>query len=331
MCATCGCSNENTTQHQHEHEHVLEDGTVIRHSHGGHDHSDHDHGHSHEHAHTHKHQHTLNYVPVDGSMIRRSHGHHHDDHGHGHSHEHTHNGHAHKQSESEARKLIELEASILGKNARLAQQNRRFFSERGIACVNWMSAPGAGKTTLLTHILKQLDGEVLVVEGDQETERDAERIRQAGGRALQINTGKGCHLEASMLADGLHQLAPGQEALVFVENVGNLVCPALFDLGEAARVVLLSVPEGEDKPLKYPHMFRAADLVLLTKVDLLPYLPFDKAACLANIREVAPHAEVIEVSVTSGEGVSALLDWLNALRMRAAAGNEQVSDTVAGV
>jgi len=174
-----------------------------------------------------------------------------------------------------------------------------------------MSSPGAGKTTLLERTLRERRGRpVSVIEGDQETERDAERIRAAGARAVQINTGAGCHLDAAMISRALTELTPAARSVLFIENVGNLVCPALFDLGERARVVIASVTEGDDKPLKYPHMFRAADVVVLNKIDLLPYVAFDVARFAAHARRVNPRARIMHTSATRGDGLAEWYAWL---------------------
>jgi len=211
---------------------------------------------------------------------------------------------------------VDLEVDLLAANDELAAANRRRFAEHGVLAVNLMSSPGSGKTTLLERTVRALAGEVpvAVLEGDQETPVDAERIRAAGARAVQINTGAGCHLDADMMARGVDALAPEPGSVLFVENVGNLVCPALFDLGEAARVVVMSVTEGADKPLKYPHMFRTADLVLINKVDLLPYVDFDVAHCLDAARRARPGVEAIEVSATRGDGMDAWYAWVRARR-----------------
>ncbi len=203
----------------------------------------------------------------------------------------------------------------MAKNERLAERNRAFFLGRKLSVVNLMSSPGSGKTCLLERTLTELRPhvDVAVLEGDQETSNDAARLRQTGAPVVQINTGTGCHLEADMVWRGLSQLDPPAGSTLFIENVGNLVCPALFDLGEHARVVLFSVTEGEDKPVKYPHMFRRADLVLLTKTDLLPYLEFDLDRAHSSITEVAPDAEVLQLSTKSGEGVDAWVQWLKRL------------------
>ena len=176
--------------------------------------------------------------------------------------------------------------------------------------------PGSGKTTLLTETLTRLKGraDCAVIEGDQQTVNDAARIRATGTPAIQVNTGKGCHLDAQMIADAAPRLPLADHGILFIENVGNLVCPASFDLGERHKVAVLSVTEGEDKPLKYPHMFAAASLMLLNKVDLLPYLNFDVEKCLACAREVNPQIEIILLSATSGEGMEQWLTWLETQR-----------------
>jgi hydrogenase nickel incorporation protein HypB len=209
---------------------------------------------------------------------------------------------------------VTLEERVLAKNDGLADANRRWLAERDILAVNLMSSPGSGKTTLLERTARELpDMAVSVVEGDQETLFDAERIRATGRRAVQVNTGSGCHLDAEMLAGALRELDPPRGSLVLVENVGNLVCPALFDLGERARVVITSVTEGADKPLKYPHMFRSADLVVLNKVDLLPYVDFDVDRFTDAVHVVCPTADVTHTSATRGDGVHEWLRWLRAM------------------
>ncbi|OHV41557.1 MULTISPECIES: hydrogenase nickel incorporation protein HypB [Pseudofrankia] len=209
-------------------------------------------------------------------------------------------------------RLVTLEERILAKNDTLAASNRHWLAHQGILAVNIMSSPGAGKTTLLERTIRELNVEwpIAVVEGDQEGVLDADRIRASGAPVVQVNTGDGCHLDAEMFDRGLRALplTPGQ--LIFVENVGNLVCPALFDLGEGARVVVTAVTEGEDKPAKYPRMFASADLVLINKCDLLPHVDFDVAACERRIRLASPRAEVMTVSARTGEGLSAWYGWL---------------------
>jgi len=203
-----------------------------------------------------------------------------------------------------------VEQALLAKNTQVAERNRTWLGERGVVAFNLVSSPGAGKTTLLERTIRDLRREIVVIEGDQATARDAERIRAAGARAVQINTGTGCHLDASMVERALGELDPPRHTIVMIENVGNLVCPALFDLGERAKVLLASVTEGDDKPLKYPHMFRAAAVVLLSKIDLAPHVPFDRDRFRAAVREVNPRARVMEVSSTSGQGLDAWYGWL---------------------
>ena len=217
--------------------------------------------------------------------------------------------HVHAQP---AGRTVLLEQDILAKNNRLAERNRAWFASRRIAAFNLMSSPGSGKTTLLERTIERLRGRagVSVIEGDQETLRDAERIRGTGARAVQINTGSGCHLDAGMVADALRALDPPRGSLLFIENVGNLVCPALFDLGEGPKVVIASVTEGEDKPLKYPHMFRACDVLVLSKLDLLPHLQFDRERFFEYARTVNPRLRVFQVSALRGDGLEEWCSWL---------------------
>jgi len=241
---------------------------------------------------------------------RHAHDHAHD--GHGHSrHAHTHEGGDDVHSDP-ARRILVLEQAVLAKNDLLAACNRAWFDERGILAVNLMSSPGSGKTTLLERTIRDLSGELplSVVEGDQETLLDAERIRATGCRVVQVNTGAGCHLDADMLGRGLGVLEPPEHSIVMIENVGNLVCPAMFDLGERAKVVIISVTEGADKPLKYPQMFRAGELMLVNKIDLLPYVTFDVTQCASYARQVNPGLEILEVSATRGDGLDRWYDWL---------------------
>ncbi|MBO0613313.1 MAG: hydrogenase nickel incorporation protein HypB [Pseudomonadota bacterium] len=219
--------------------------------------------------------------------------------------------HSHAAGLSSAR-MVQIEQDILGKNNQYAAQNRRWLAERGILALNLVSSPGSGKTTLLTETLTRLQGKVpmAVIEGDQQTSNDADRIRATGVPALQINTGKGCHLDAHMVGHALESLPIANGGILFIENVGNLVCPAAFDLGEAHKVVILSVTEGEDKPIKYPDMFHAADLMILNKIDLLPYLTFDVAKCEEYARRVNPTIQILHVSATSGAGIEGWIDWL---------------------
>jgi len=220
--------------------------------------------------------------------------------------------HAHRTGSGGTARTIELQQKVLAKNDDLAAINRQWLRDSGILAVNLMSSPGAGKTTLLERTTTDLAGtmSISVIEGDQETALDAQRIQATGSRVVQINTGAGCHLDAEMVARGLRSLDPPSGSIVVIENVGNLVCPALFDLGEAARVVLAAVTEGADKPLKYPHMFRRADLVLLNKTDLLPYIDFDLKQYMSDLRRVAPDASLLQLSVTTGDGMQGWYDWL---------------------
>jgi hydrogenase nickel incorporation protein HypB len=209
-------------------------------------------------------------------------------------------------------RTIRIERDILSKNDAFADTNRGRFHKAGILALNFVSSPGSGKTSLLVRTIADLTASwpIAVIEGDQQTSRDAERIRTAGAPAVQINTGKGCHLDAHMVGHALDHLSPAPNSLLFIENVGNLVCPAAFDLGEAHKVVVLSVTEGEDKPLKYPDMFAAADLMLLNKSDLLPHVDFDVDACLAAAQRVNPGIQTLIVSARSGAGLPAFYDWI---------------------
>src|SRR3954453_20747917 len=221
--------------------------------------------------------------------------------------------HDHDLTHDPGTHTLELEVAVLAKNDELAARNRTWLLERRVTALNLMSSPGAGKTTLLGRTVAASPRPVSVIEGDQETLFDAERIRRAGARAVQVNTGAGCHLDAAMVARALTALQPEDGSLLFVENVGNLVCPALFDLGELRKVVVISVTEGDDKPLKYPHMFAAADLVLVNKTDLLPYVDFDLDRLSADARRLNPGLELLPVSARSGEGLDAWEAWLAAL------------------
>ncbi len=220
-------------------------------------------------------------------------------------------GHEHRHEHADGR-TVTLEQRVLARNDALARQNRDWLHARGILALNLMSSPGAGKTTLLERTARDLAGELVigVIEGDQETALDADRMRAAGCRVVQVNTGTGCHLDAVMVRDALAALDPPDGSVVVIENVGNLVCPALFDLGEAHRVVLASVTEGADKPVKYPHMFRSAGLVLVSKTDLLPYLDFDLDQCTADLGKISPAATVLPVSARAGDGIGGWYDWL---------------------
>jgi len=277
MCTTCGCgAGEVKIDGQDAHpEHVHADGT--RHSH------DHEHAHGHEHGHR--------YAPVHSNATP---------------------AHSHAPGIG-AKRMVQIEQDILAKNNAYATQNRQRLAQRGIFTLNLVSSPGSGKTTLLCKTIEMLQGRqsVTVIEGDQQTSQDAERIRATGAPAIQINTGKGCHLDAHMVGHAMEKLELAQDSLLMIENVGNLVCPAAFDLGEAHKVVILSVTEGEDKPIKYPDMFRAASLMLMNKCDLLPYLSFKVDAAIEFARRVNPTIEVIQVSATSGQGMDDWLAWID--------------------
>ena len=362
MCNVCGCGAGETTidgkaveHHEHGHSHgghfhVHADGTA------------HDHDHSHDHDQnlhrdldpalesTGKHMHY--HLHEDGTAFQHAHDH---DHMHGHSHSHTHGSPlpnplprageganekgnslipathyglgpagAHAPGMSQSR-MVKIERDILSKNDGYAEENRGYLAQHGIFALNLVSSPGSGKTTLLVKSIGALDGSLplAVIEGDQQTDNDAARIRATGAPALQINTGKGCHLDAYMVGRAMHQLKLRDDSLLLIENVGNLVCPASFDLGEAHKVAILSVTEGEDKPLKYPDMFRAADLMLLNKCDLLPYLTFDADLAVANARRVNPDIRVIRISATSGEGMEEWLDWIRAGCKQAVAAKQE--------
>jgi hydrogenase nickel incorporation protein HypB len=244
-----------------------------------------------------------------GAAGTRQHAHHHANHEHGH---HEPQLHHHDHSLQGDERTVQLEQKVLAKNDRLADQNRDWLRERGVLAINLMSSPGAGKTTLLERTAREMGSKmaISVIEGDQAAMLDAERIRSSGCHVVQINTGAGCHLDAAMVAEGLRLLDPPSGSVVMIENVGNLVCPALFDLGEEARVVLASVTEGDDKPRKYPHMFRRADLILVSKTDLLPYVDFDSKRHAADVRKTAPDALMLQVSAATGAGMNEWYAWL---------------------
>jgi hydrogenase nickel incorporation protein HypB len=250
--------------------------------------------------------------------------HHHHGHGHGGLHHHHHHGHEHDHAHVHLPAdpaTVELGQAVLAKNDALAAANRAWFEARGILALNLVSSPGAGKTALLERTIADLGAElaISVIEGDQETLHDAERIRATGARSVQINTGTGCHLEAAMLARGLDLLAPPAHSVVMIENVGNMVCPSMFDLGEQAKVAILSITEGEDKPVKYPHMIRAATVLLLNKIDLLPFVRFDVERCLGFAREVNQDLRIFQISATTGAGLGSWYGWLRAMAGRAVA------------
>jgi len=296
MCTVCGCGDPNKPAkdagHDHDHEH----------HHHDHDH-DHDHHHHHDHAHGHDHPHDH-------------------DHAHAHDHDHVHaadgtidfgSGLAgvHVPGLSQER-IVRIEQDIFAKNDAHAADNRRYFARTRTFVLNLVSSPGSGKTSLLVRAIEDLKDRfpLAVIEGDQQTSHDADRIRATNVPAVQVNTGKGCHLDAHMIGHALDDMPLTPGGLLFIENVGNLVCPAGFDLGEAHKVVILSVTEGEDKPIKYPDMFAAADLMVLNKIDLLPYVDFDVERAIAYARQVNPAIEVIQVSARTGEGLDDLYAWI---------------------
>jgi hydrogenase nickel incorporation protein HypB len=241
---------------------------------------------------------------------------------HAHPHQHAAGYGVRRSLRGDGARVVQLELDVLAKNDRAAAENRAWLAGRRVACINLLSSPGAGKTTLVERTIRDLRGEleIAVVEGDQETSLDSDRIRATGCKVVQINTGRGCHLDAAMVAGALRHLDPAPDTLVLVENVGNLVCPALFDLGERAKVVVASTPEGDEKPLKYPHVFRASAAMLLNKMDLSPHLPFDAARCAAAARTVNPAIEILPVSATRGDGLDAWYGWLRARRTAASVG-----------
>ena len=282
MCGTCGCGDDSVSirkpgeAHEHNHNHD--------HQHGDDQHS-HDHSHSHNHSSEHEHTHDNN-----------NHAHEH----HNHSHDHSH------KSE------IELEVNVLHKNDLLAERNRGFFEAKNITALNLVSSPGSGKTSLLERTIKEMGNELpfYVIEGDQQTMNDADRIEAAGAPVVQINTGSGCHLDADMINKAVKKLEVNDNSILIIENVGNLVCPSMFDLGESKRVVIISTTEGEDKPIKYPNMFASSDICIINKTDLLPYLDFDVEKTKEYALKVNHHLEFFELSVKSGEGMEDWYQWL---------------------
>ena len=275
MCETCGCGESDDFK-----------------IHDRHKDNEPDHHHDHEH----------HYDPE-----------HHHDHDHGHTHTHEHDGVTYTHSHEPApNKVINLNIDILSENNKLAQLNRRFFEGRKVLCLNLVSSPGSGKTSILEKTIQALIPvrKIAVIEGDQQTILDADRIEKSGAPAIQINTGSGCHLDARMVESALKKLEPEFNSILFIENVGNLVCPALFDLGEFKRVVVISVTEGDDKPLKYPYMFQTSHLCLINKSDLLPYVDFDTEKTIKYALSINPKLEFITVSAKTGEGMDLWYEWL---------------------
>jgi hydrogenase nickel incorporation protein HypB len=272
MCETCGCGEPGQI-HAHEHDH---------------DGNKHSHEHSHEHFHDHEHPH---------------------DNDHPHVHKHS---HEHRQPNTNVRK-IQVETDILYANNLLAERNRGYFKAKKILAINLVSSPGSGKTTILERTIRELADAfpLFVIEGDQQTNLDAERIEKAGANAIQINTGTGCHLDSKMIQNVIDSCDLKENSILFIENVGNLVCPALFDLGESYRILIMSVAEGEDKPLKYPHMFRSSHLCIINKTDLLPYVDFSVVKARENALKVNPELNFFEISAKSGEGMKDWYGWLS--------------------
>lgn len=317
MCSVCGCGAGETRienaggrhAHAHDHHHTHADGV------------------SHAHGHEHGHEHNVH----DDHHLGDDHVHHHHDHRHGEGAITYGQGHAHVPGLSRAR-TVAIEQEILSKNNAYAADNRAHLNAQGILALNLVSSPGSGKTTLLVKTIECLAAElaVAVVEGDQETSNDAARIRATGVPAIQVNTGKGCHLDAHMVGHAIEHLSPAADSVLFIENVGNLVCPAAFDLGEAHKVVILSVTEGEDKPLKYPDMFHAADLMIIAKIDLLPHVDFSVAETISNARKVNPRIKVLQLSARTGEGLEAWCQWIKAARAMSGVGRPPAHSVVQG-
>lgn len=294
MCTTCGCGDnshepviklpgeENENQHQHDYVHL-------------HEHS-HEDGQKHEHDHEHSYQHS------------HSHGHHH----HHHNHEQTHHNHSHGHHHHAHGQEIVLEQDILQRNNLLAERNRGYFEAKNILALNLVSSPGSGKTSLLEKTIKDMGNDLpfFIVEGDQQTMNDANRIKAAGAPVVQINTGDGCHLDSDMVNKAMKKLDVTDNSVLMIENVGNLVCPSLFDLGESKRVVIVSVTEGEDKPAKYPTMFHTSNLCIINKIDLLPYVDFDVEKMKEHASQVNPNLQFIELSVKTGEGTQQWYQWI---------------------
>ena len=276
MCVTCGCSSD-----ENEVKIIRVDGKAVEHSHT-HDHGNGPHTHSHTHNHDHNHEH-----------------HHHD---HDHQHDHSHN----------TIREIDLERDILHKNDLLAERNKGYFEAKNIFAINLVSSPGSGKTSLLERTIADLKNDIsfTVIEGDQQTTNDADRIAALEIPVIQINTGKGCHLDSEMISKAIKELSPKEGSLLMIENVGNLVCPSMFDLGENLRVVIISITEGEDKPIKYPDMFYGSQVCIINKIDLLPYLKFDMKKLKDYAKKVNPNLEFFEVSAYTGEGMESWYTFL---------------------
>ena len=296
MCSTCGCGQGEKRVEDISHHHT-------------HEHANGAHSHEHEHDQAHEHSHTR----PDGTTHSHSHSH---AHGHSHAHEHAHDHPLDAAAGAGVTRLVSVERDILEKNDAIAAENRHDLQATKTLALNLVSSPGSGKTALLVETLKRIGDKypVAVIEGDQETTADADRIRATGVPAIQINTGKGCHLDADMVRTAMSRLGTPANGVLFIENVGNLVCPAGFDLGEAHKVVIVSVTEGEDKPLKYSGMFAASALMVVTKTDLLPHLDFDVDRLIDNARRINPTIGVLKLSAKTGEGMDRWLHWLETAR-----------------
>jgi hydrogenase nickel incorporation protein HypB len=250
--------------------------------------------------------------PFQNHLHSHDHGDHHEDR----SHDHPHHHHANTDSRFHTRE-IRVEQNVLSKNNLIAERNRGYFEARNIITINMVSSPGSGKTSLLERTIKELSQDLhfFIIEGDQQTMNDANRIKKAGAPVLQINTGNGCHLDAEMINHAVKKLEVHDHAHLIIENVGNLVCPALFDLGEAKRVVIISVTEGDDKPIKYPNMFQTSDLCIINKIDLLPYVDFNITLAKEYAKTVNHHLEFIDLSVRNGDGLQRWYDWLKNIKL----------------
>jgi len=298
MCDTCGCNDPDSKTtirkpgEEHTHEHTHEHGHEHNYAH------EHDHEHEHDH-HNHTHEHSY------------THEHTHEDHAHSHDHSHEQGSHKDDHDHSHG-KEFKIEHDILDKNNMLAERNRGYFDAKNIKAINMVSSPGSGKTTLLEKTISDLKNDIsfFVIEGDQQTMNDANRINATGAPVIQINTGSGCHLDADMINKAVKQLEVKENSLLIIENVGNLVCPAMFDLGESHRVVVISVTEGDDKPLKYPNMFSTSDICIINKTDLLPYVDFNVEKAKEYALRINHHLQFFELSAKTGQGMDAWYAWL---------------------
>lgn len=305
MCEDCGCSDlydDEKEEHAHNHDHT-------------HDHEhphNHDHVHTHDHAHEHSHPHAHDHDHAHDHPHTHDHTHQHENGGtYSHSHNHDDAQHTHKHDKVR-RRTVNVEKDLLARNNEIAEQNRKWLHDRGIITVNLISSPGSGKTTLLEKTLEEVGERIpcAVIVGDQQTDNDAKRIEKVCKNVVQIETHSTCHLNAEQVSGVLSEVIDENTKLLFIENVGNLVCPSAFDLGEDFKIALLSTPEGEDKAVKYPVLFSNAGIVLLTKTDLTPHLEFDIKLCRQYVRQIQPGVFIFEVSAKTGEGMSEWFDYL---------------------